>query len=469
VAETGEYVLYWMVANRRLAHNFALDRAVAWARSLGKPLVILEPLRCDYRWASDRFHRFVLDGMAAHHRQLVGGRALYHPYVEPRPGAGKGLLEALAGNACVVVTDDSPSFFFPNMLRAAAGAVPVHLEAVDSYGLVPVYAAERAHRPAPSFRRFLQRELPTHLRTRPRRRPIVGLPTVRPPVLRASVMRRWPTATAEMLAGGALGSLPIDHDVVPTGVQGGSRAARRAWRRFRVDDYADSRHQPCADRTSGLSPYLHFGHISTHEIFWDLMDARGWEIEDAKGRPAGQREGWWGIDPPEEAFLDQLITWRELAAHTATHLPSYDRYGSLPAWARRTLADHAQDPREPCYGPKTLEAAATHDDLWNATQIQLVREGRIHNALRMLWGKKILEWSASPRVALRTMVQLNNKYALDGRDPNSYAGIFWVLGRHDRAWGPERPVFGKVRYMSSANMARKLRTTEYVRRYTQPA
>jgi len=130
------------------------------------------------------------------------------------------------------------------------------------------------------------------------------------------------------------------------------------------------------------------------------------------------------------------------------------------------LDEHRVDERPHVYSFSELEAAKTHDKIWNAAQNQLVAEGRIHNYLRMLWGKKILQWSPSPENALQTMIELNNKYALDGRDPNSYSGIFWVLGRYDRAWGPERPVFGKVRYMTSANTARKLRLKEYLRTHT---
>ncbi|MHC4957679.1 MAG: cryptochrome/DNA photolyase family protein [Planctomycetota bacterium] len=468
VAGDGRYVLYWMVATRRLSSNFALDRAIAWARRLGRPLVILEPLRCGYRWASDRFHKFILDGMAEHKRRLAGSAVRYFPYVESAPGEGKGLLGALAAHACVVVTDDNPGFFYPRMLRAAAKTTPVLLEAVDSYGLLPLHAAERAYPTAFGFRRHLQRELPEHLPTRPRARPFAGARLPGPPALPSSVTKRWPEASARVLAGETLGSLPIAHDVAPTTMRGGTAAARKAWRRFHaegLDRYLDLRSDPSADRTSMLSPYLHFGHISAHEVFWDLMDSRGWEIGDASPKAGGHRDGWWRLDPPVEAFLDQLVTWREVAANTAAHLPGFDRYAKLPEWARTTLGEHAGDPREPCYTRVTLEAAATHDELWNAAQRQLVREGRIHNALRMLWGKNILGWSASPRDALRTMVHLNNKYALDGRDPNSDAGIFWVLGRYDRPWGPERPVYGKVRYMSSTNTGRKLRATEYAERY----
>jgi deoxyribodipyrimidine photo-lyase len=171
------------------------------------------------------------------------------------------------------------------------------------------------------------------------------------------------------------------------------------------------------------------------------------------------------VGEPLEGFLDQLVTWRELGFNTCWHRPDHDRYETLPDWARRTLARHAGDPRQHLYTTDQLAAAATHDPLWNAAQRQLVREGRLHNYLRMLWGKKILEWTTEPREALEVMLELNNRYALDGRDPNSTSGIFWVLGRYDRPWGPERPVFGTVRYMSSANTARKVSVRAYLERY----
>jgi len=179
----------------------------------------------------------------------------------------------------------------------------------------------------------------------------------------------------------------------------------------------------------------------------------------------GRRAGWWGASADAEAFLDQLVTWRELGFNVCHHNPGHDRWESLPAWARRTLEAHAADPREHRYSLAELEAAATHDPLWNAAQRQLVREGVIHNYLRMLWGKKILEWTDDPRRALEVMTELNDRFALDGRDPNSETGVFWVLGRHDRPWAPERPIFGTVRYMSSANTARKLPVRRYLERY----
>src|SRR5262249_43473320 len=187
--------------------------------------------------------------------------------------------------------------------------------------------------------------------------------------------------------------------------------------------------------SSGLSPYLHFGHISAQEVYQAVTLSR--------------RPGF-------EHFLDELITWREIGFNMCANSPSYDQYDSLPQWARNTLSKHRIDKRPVIYSLEQLEAAATADGLWNSAQIELVTKGSIGNRLRMLWGKKIIEWSETPERALEIMIHLNNKYALDGRDPNSYTGIFWTLGRYDRPWGPERPIFGLVRYMSSASTARKL-------------
>ena len=281
---------------------------------------------------------------------------------------------------------------------------------------------------------------------------------------------RWPPAPAVLLDGypEALAALPIDHSVGAAETRGGTTTARRVLTRFlkdRLPRYLEDRNQPEAEGTSGLSPYLHFGHISAHEVFTRLAQQETWSPVGLVAKPTGSRSGWWGMKGPAEAFLDQLVTWRELGFNVCAHREDYDLFEALPVWALRTLAKHARDRRPVLYTARQLECAETHDPLWNAGQRQLVREGRLHNYIRMLWGKKILEWSRRPEDALAVMLELNNKYALDGRDPNSYSGIFWVLGRYDRPWGPERPVFGTVRYMSSENMARKVRVLEYIRRY----
>ncbi len=462
----GDFVLYWMTAARRTTWSFALDHAIARARALARPLLVLEALRCDYPWASDRFHAFVLAGMQANAARFAAAGVAYHPYVEPDRGAGKGQLAALAARACLVVTDDYPCFFLPRM-QAAAAALPVCVERVDGNGIIPLRATEIVFPTAYAFRRFIQKRCREHLESRPRADPLARLELPHAPVPK-DILARWPAAAPELLAGdpAALARLPIDHAVAPCG-SGGSQAAGRALRRFLADGLANygERNDPTAAITSGLSPYLHFGHIGAHEVLAAVLRREDWSPARLAPTASGGREGWWGVSPVAEGFLDQLVTWRELGFNMCHHRPDFAEYESLPPWARKTLADHADDPRDPLYTPAQLEAAATHDPLWNAAQRQLMREGTIHNYMRMLWGKKILEWSATPQAALELLTHLNNKYALDGRDPNSYSGIAWVLGRYDRPWGPERPVYGKIRYMSSDNTARKLRVGEYLARY----
>ncbi len=470
VCPHGQYVLYWMIAQRRPKWNFALDRAVDWAKALGKPLVIFEALRCGYPWASDRLHRFVLDGMVANAQAFSKTCATYYPYVEQRAGAGRGLLETLARDACAVITDDYPCFFLPQMVAAAAARISVLCEAIDSNGLLPLRAADRVYLRAYDFRRFLQRTLGKHLAHLPRANPLARVVLPELAALPGDILRRWPAATTALLAGDAneLAKLPIDHRVGVVPTRGGCAVATSALDRFLNDvlpHYEQERNQPEKDGTSGLSPYLHFGHLSAHEVLHRLGQREHWSAE-ALGESAPRTgDGWWRMSKPAEGFLDQLVTWRELGFNFCWQRADYDQYESLPAWAQATLARHASDRRSHVYTLDEFAGSRTHDPLWNAAQRQLVREGRIHNYLRMLWGKKILEWSPTPRDALAVMIELNNRYALDGRDPNSYSGIFWVLGRYDRAWGPERPIFGTIRYMSSASTARKLRVKGYLARY----
>jgi len=254
-------------------------------------------------------------------------------------------------------------------------------------------------------------------------------------------------------------------------MRGGDQAGAERLAGFLAEDlsaYGAERNQPAHDRASRLSPWLHFGHVGAHQAVHAALDHAGWSPDRLATKVTGAKEGWWGTDPSTESFLDELITWRELGYVFCHHYPdTYDHYESLPTWARATLDLHAADPRPRTYDLSALDEARTHDPLWNAAQTQLRREGRIHNYLRMLWGKKILEWTRSPREALAVLIQLNNRYALDGRDPNSYSGIFWTLGRFDRPWAPERPIFGSIRYMSSDNTAKKMKVGPYIARYSQ--
>jgi deoxyribodipyrimidine photo-lyase len=463
----GEYVLYWMTGARRPGWSHALDRSVGLARELDKPLVVLEALRAGYRWASDRHHAFIIDGMRANAEHFARRPVSYYPYIEPVDGQGSGLLVSLAERSSAVVTDDVPGFFLPRMIQAVAPSVPVRMEAVDGNGIVPMRTSDRLFTSAYHFRRHLQRALPEWLDRPPSADPLAGvdLPTLAG--LPRAIVSRWPVADLRSRSVDIVSRLPIDHDVGVTGQTGGYPAARAMLSRFlegRLRRYDAERNLPSASATSGLSPYLHYGHLSPHEIVLGLLHDAGWVPENIPTKATGARNGWWGLGPSAEAFLDQVITWRELGFNRAALQPEYQQFHTLPEWALRTLDDHSADPRPYTYTLAEFEHARTHDELWNAAQRQLTQEGVIHNYLRMLWGKKILEWCDSPRDALDVMVELNNKYALDGRDPNSYNGIMWVLGRFDRGW-PERAVFGTVRSMSSVNTARKVDVSGYLRRY----
>ncbi len=469
VRASADHVLYWMVTARRTRWNQALDRALAYARALRRPLIVLEALRVDYPWASERHHAFALAGMRDNARALDGTGVAYHPYLESEPGAGRGLLHALAERAAVVVTDLYPTFFIPRMQRSAAARLGVLVEAVDSCGLLPLAATPRPFSAAVHFRRFLQKNLGPWLVQLPSAAPLDDAP--RPPQgsVPESVLRRWPRAPESLLGGAsdALADLPVDHDVRPSSIPGGAVAAEVRLRAFVADGlarYAEEHNDPDAQAASGLSPYLHWGHLSAARVFHAVAEGEGWSPARLGSRADGKRHGWWGMSESAEAFLDELVTWRELGFVHAHHVPDHDRWETLPPWARETLEAHAADPRERRYTFDELRDARTHDALWNAAQRQLLEEGVIHNYLRMLWGKKILEWTAHPREALEVMIELNNRYALDGRDPNSYSGIMWVLGRFDRGW-PQRPIYGKVRSMSSDATRRKVRLDGYLTRW----
>lgn len=470
VRPDGEYVLYWMIAFRRTTYNFALQHAVDRAKQFGKPLVIFEPLRVRYRWASDRMHRFVIEGMRSNADALANKPVTYFPYVEPKPGEGTPLLHQLAKHACTVVSDEYPCFFLPTMIATVKDRIPARLELVDSNGLIPLRQPDRTFTVAHSYRRWMQKNILDALVELPAANPLarVKLPTLEK--LPTKITNRWPAADLDkLLDKNGLDSIPIDHTVRPGGVvSGGAAEASRRLKRFvgkTLTIYNQDRNHPDEHATTGLSPHLHFGHISAHEIVLKVLDHEDW-TPDLASTANGKNHGFWNTSEPAEAFLDQVLTWREMGFNRTFREPdSYDKYESLPGWAQQTLEEHSQDERPSIYSLQQFEQAQTHDQLWNAAQREIVETGVMHNYMRMLWGKKILHWTKTPREALAIMIELNNKYGLDGRDPNSYSGIFWVLGRYDRAWGPKRPVFGSVRYMTSDSARKKLRLKQYLARF----
>ena len=455
-----------MIAARRTRFNFGLQRACELSQQHRRPLLVLEPLNAGYPFASDRLHAFVLDGMRVNRDACAAHGITYYPYMEKAGGDGRGLLASLSERAVVVVADSYPAFIAPALVAAGAAQCRSRLESVDSNGLIPIRDHGRAFPTARGYRGFVQRTLRQYLTEFPAESPLAAAVGTRARIPEA-VAARWPPVDLEVSNARLTASLPIDHDVRPVEPQGGAQAARLALDEFvsaRLARYATHHNDADADVTSRLSPYLHFGHLSAHEIFEATMTHERWTSRKLAPVRSGARDGWWRTSSGAEHFLEQLVVWRELAFNGAMWTEGFDTYETLPAWARATLEAHLDDPRPHIYSIEQLEAADTHDPVWNAAQNQLRTEGWFHGYMRMVWGKKILEWSRHPKEALAHMEYLMNKYSLDGRDPVSYLNFGWVLGRYDRPWF-ERPIFGTVRYMTSESARRKFKLKAYLAKY----
>jgi len=339
-----------------------------------------------------------------------------------------------------VVTDENPLRRSNRWRIAAGGYLKVPLLSVDADVIVPSALLGKEQYAARTIRPRILAQLDRFLQP-------VHNPAVRN-AWRAPAGLRSLTASErlldEMKLGRSVGAV--------SGFHGGSGEGMRRLRRFIRDElrgYPQTRNHPELDGTSRLSAYLHFGHLGPHTVALAVRDAEA---------PRAVRD----------AFLEQLIVRRELAINFVRFNPNYDRLEAGEPWALRTLKNHARDRRSYRYSVAQLEQAETHDPLWNAAELQMVTTGWMHGYLRLYWAKKILEWSATPTTAYEIAVHLNDKYELDGRDPNGYAGIAWAIaGKHDRAWGPERPIYGLVRYMSHESTSRKFDSRSYIARWSR--
>ena len=465
IHKTGEFVLYWMQMQRRFSSNHSLDYAIKCAEELAKPLVVYEGLRLDYPWASSRLHQFILEGMRDNALSAAKRGFAYWPFVETPRQTARGLLLRIAARAALVVTDDFPCFIIPGQSASFAARVDRAVMAVDSNSVVPLRLLGAAPYAAAHLRPRIHKAFAEAFDHRSVSKP-------KAPVLDASrIPPGFELAPLDDLPG-LIATLPVDQRVGAIAARpGGTTAARAQLKTFLkkgLPIYADHRSDPMppsAVHGSGLSPYLHFGHISIEEIVSAVFDATGGYARSRLHlEVAGKREGFFGEDRNANSFLDEALTWRDVGyvwhLHRREDTQSLER--ALPAWAYATLHMHMSDKREFVYDLATWERASTHDPLWNAAQRELVATGTIHNYLRMLWGKKVIEWSRTPEEAYQTLVHLNNKYALDGRNPNSYTGILWCFGLFDRPWAPQRNVLGQIRYMSSANTARKFKLGPYL-------
>lgn len=429
--QSGKYVLYWMQAAQREQYNQALEYSIMQANRLGLPLVVYFGLTDDYPGANLRHYQFMLEGLIETARFIEERGATF---VLRRISPEVGVVE-LAKDAALVVVDRGYTRFQRNWRRHAADHLPCKFVQIETESIVPIEAvSDKEEYAAATFRPKLHRQLERFLV--PIRRTQLNH--------RANKIKIRSESLSDLPS--LLAKLDVDHSVQPVAnFRGGATEALRRLQTFikhKLDRYDHDRNDPTLDGQSNLSPYLHFGQISALQI---ALNVRSSSSASAV------------------AYLDELITWRELAMNFVIYNDTYDQYAGLPAWARGTLQKHKNDTREYLYDRAAFEHAATHDPYWNAAQTEMTAHGKMHGYMRMYWAKKILEWSATPEDAFETALYLNDKYELDGRDPNGYAGVAWAFGKHDRPWA-ERPIFGMIRYMNAAGLRRKFDADGYVRK-----
>ena len=428
----GDYVLYWMQSSQRAEHNHALEYAIGRANDLGQRLLVVFGLTDDYPEANLRHYAFMLEGLKDVEEALEG-RGI--KFVVRRGSPDRVALEA-GGDASLIVTDRGYMRPQKRWRERVAGEAGCLLTQVETDVVVPVeLASDKQEHAARTLRPKIGEYMEDFL---------VALTPTKPD--KQSLNMRADGLDLSDI-GKVLDGMDLDRSVGPLShlYRGGTSEAKRIFRRFlkeNLADYVGHRNQPQTDDVSHMSKYLHYGHVSP---IWLALEARKASAEEDNVR----------------SFVEELVVRRELSMNFVFYNPDYDSYSNLPGWAKETLEEHKDDEREYTYTRDELESAETHDEYWNAAMREMVHTGYMHNYMRMYWGKKILEWSSSPEYAYGTTLYLNNKYFLDGRDPNSFANVAWVFGQHDRGW-TERKVFGKVRYMSAGGLERKAKPREYV-------
>ena len=426
-----DYVTYWMQNAQRTEYNHALDYAIEMSNKLRKPLIVYFGLTDGYPEANERHYAFMLEGLldVRESLQAMGIRFLVRN-VSPEDGA----LD-LAPYSALIVTEKAYLRHERAWRVKVAEAADCAVVEVETNLLVPVEEASfKEEYAASTIRKKINSRVAAFSQELEERIPDLSSSDLELPFEEHNLKD----------VDQAIAGLKIDRSVGRIGrIHGGMSEAKERLRDFlenKLAYYTTLRNDPSGDYSSGLSPYLHFGQISPIYIAREAMRFPG---------------------PCSEAFLEELLVRRELSFNFVYYNQEYDRYECLPDWAKASLAKHAGDERHPSYSLEALEMAQTHDPYWNAAQDELRHGGSMHNYMRMYWGKKILEWSPSPEEAFRRALYLNNKYALDGRDPNAFAGVAWCFGKHDRPW-QERPVFGYIRYMNDKGLERKFKMQPYL-------
>ncbi|GAB4028655.1 MAG: deoxyribodipyrimidine photo-lyase [Elusimicrobiota bacterium] len=433
VNRKGKYVLYFMQASQRLEYNDAANFAAEKANELGLPLVTAFSLIKSFPGANLRHYAFMLEGLKEVSEEFTRRKLTFIAL----PGDYEDNCIRLAKEAALVVTDWGYLRFQVEIRKRAAAASSRLFIAVESDVTVPCAAVSDKREPyAMTFRPKLLKLLPVFLKKN-------NFPDVKNknnPLKIKSLNLNEPEKIFPIL------ECPLSPGPSPY-LKGGRSEALKKLKIFIAEklQFYQNRSDPGMEFSSGLSPYLHFGQISPAEVSLSVMSAPGIAIE------------------AKEKFLDEILVWRELARNFLTYEKNYDSLDGLPSWAAKELEKREKDIRPVIYSMNELEKAKTGDRWWNTAQKELLIKGSIHNYMRMYWGKKIIEWTPTYKDALNALIYLNDKYAIDGRDPNGYASILWCFGLHDRPFF-NRPVFGKIRYMNSAGLERKFNMEKYAER-----
>lgn len=423
-------VAYWMSRDQRSVDNWALFHAQEVAISKATPLIVIFNLVPDFLGAGERHYRFMIDGLREVKTSLSKLGIPFHLL-----GGDPTIIipEFVQDNGIsYLVTDFDPLKIKRNWKKQIVGDLDIPVAEVDAHNIVPCWVSSgKQEYGAYTIRPKIQRALPSFLDDL--------LPIKKHPfTLMEEPNNDWERAYQ---------ALDIDQEVPPvTWLRSGQTASLKALGDFienRLESYDKARNDPTLEGQSGLSPYLHFGQLSAQRIALEV------------NRSSASQEA-------KDTFLEELVVRRELSDNFCFYNHAYDSFEGFPSWARETLDIHREDSRDYLYSQKELEEGRTHDGLWNAAQMDMEERGKMHGHMRMYWAKKILEWTESPEEAMDMAIYLNDKYELDGRDPNGYTGIAWSIGGvHDRAWA-ERPIFGKVRYMSFNGARRKFDVDSYI-------
>ncbi len=425
----GDYVLYWMQAAQRTEYNHALEYTIRRANELNRPVIVVFGLTDDYPQANLRHYHFMLTGLKEVKQSLEKKGIIF---VIKHSSPELAVLE-MSDKAAITIVDAGWTKIQQKWRKHVARKINCLLEEVETNLILPIMeVTDKENFSAGTLRPRINAKLPNYL---------VKLKHTQ--IKHLSLDMNFESFDISNIDH-ALAKLKIDHSVKPVkNFKAGTSQAKKLLKDFiknKLNDYDTLRNDPCKNYTSNMSPYLHFGQISPLYI----------ALEVSKSTSKGKA-----------AYIEELIVRRELSHNFIYYNDNYDKLNCLPCWAMNTLNFHRKDKREYVYTLEQFEKAKTHDIYWNAAQKEMVITGKMHGYMRMYWGKKILEWSKNPREGFKIAVYLNNKYELDGRDANGYAGVAWCFGKHDRAWS-ERKVFGKIRYMNAAGLKRKFDRDKYV-------